>query len=204
MKNAAALAAALLLSGLGQTSAQETTALYDPVPPPDSAFVRVLQAGATSSATLGRATLTLPRTGATPYLEQTQGTLSARVGTASANLKLAAGKFYSVFAWGGKLVMLEDPPVQNRGKALLTVYNLSRYASLDLKTADGKTTVISGVRLGSSASRAVNGIVADLGVVAEGRLVGQASGVKLERASAYALVVTDKGLTVTRSTTKLN
>ena len=39
---------------------------------------------------------------------------------------------------GGKLALLTDEAASNRAKALLTVYNLSKAPSVDLKTADGK------------------------------------------------------------------
>ena len=73
---------------------------------------------------------------------------------------------------------------------------------MDLKTADGKTVVVSDVKPGTSGSRAVNGITVDLAAFDGAKVLGTVKGVKLERSSAYALVVTDSGMTVTTSSTK--
>lgn len=173
--------------------------LYDPAPPANSAFVRVLNAPA---ATLGGKAVTAEKGAASPYVVIPQGEFAAKVGTVSGKLKVEAGNFYSVVNNGGKLVLLTDQPGENRAKALLTIYNLSKASSIDLKTADGKTAVVSAIKSGESGSRAVNGITVDLSAFAGTKALGTLKGVKLERGNAYALVLTDTGLTLTPSTTK--
>lgn len=191
----------LFLAALLTASASaQDTGLYAPAPPANSAFVRVLSAPA---ATLGTQHISAKSGAASPYVVIPQGTLSVKLGTVSGKLKVEAGKFYSVFSAGGKLLLLVDQAAESRAKALLTVYNLSQHPSLDLKTADGKTTVLTGIKMNSSASRAVNGITVDLAAFVGAKSVGTVKGVKLERGDTYALVVTDSGLTVTQSTTKL-
>lgn len=185
----------LLFSGLA--FAQE--GLYDPAPPADSAFVRVINSPA---ATLGSKAVTAPAGAASAYVVIPQGDFQAKLGNTSGKLKVEAGKFYTAFLSGGKVVLLTDQAAENRAKALLTVYNLSKSAAIDLKTADGKTTVITGIKPGESGSRAVNGISVDLAAFAGTKAVGTVKGVKLERGNAYALVVTDAGMTITTSSTK--
>ena len=180
------------------TAFAQDTGLYAPAPPANSAFVRVLNVPA---ATLGSSAVTADKA-ASPYVIIPQGTFNAKVGAVSGPLKVEAGKFYSVVSSGGKLALLTDQAADNRAKALLTVYNLSKAPSLDLKTADGKTTVVKDVKPGSSGSRAVNGITVDLAAFAGTKSLGTVKGVKLERGNAYALVVTDSGMTLTQSSTK--
>lgn len=181
---------------LGTALAQE--GLYDPAPPANSAFVRV---AGLPAANLGGKAVTAQSGAASPYVVIPQGDFTAKVGTASSTLKVEAGKFYTVVSIGGKLALLTDEAASNRAKALLTVYNLSK-SSVDLKTADGKTTVVTAVKAGASGSRAVNGITVDLSAFAGSKALGTVKAVKLERGNAYALVVTDTGMTVTTSSTK--
>ncbi|GGR00431.1 alginate O-acetyltransferase AlgF [Deinococcus ruber] len=182
----------------GAALAQDT-GLYAPAPPANSAFVRVLNA---PTATLGSASVTAPASAASPYVVIPQGEFTAKLGATSSKLTVVAGHFYSVVAVAGKLVLLTDQAADNKAKALLTIYNLSKTASIDLKTADGKTSVVSGVKTGESGSRAVNGITVDLAAFNGPKALGTLKGVKLERGNAYALVLTDTGLTLTTSTTQ--
>lgn len=186
----------LLLSGA--VFAQDT-GLYDPAPPANSAFVRVLNA---PSAALGDKSVTAEKNAASPYVVIPQGEFTAKLGSFSGKLKVEAGKFYSVIHNGNKLVLLSDPSADNRAKALLVIYNLSKNPSIDLKTADGKTSVVSGVKPGESGNRAVNGITVDLAAFSGSKALDILKGVKLERGNAYALVLTDAGLTLTTSSTK--
>ncbi len=172
--------------------------LYDPAPPANSAFVRV---AGMPTATLGGKAVTAQPGAASAYVVIPQGDFAAKVGAASSTLKAEAGKFYTVVSIGGKLALLTDDAASNRAKALLTVYNLSK-SSVDLKTADGKTTVVTAIKSGASGSRAVNGITVDLSAFAGAKALGTVKSVKLERGNAYALVVTDTGMTVTTSSTK--
>lgn len=193
------LRAAFLVPALAVSVAcAQETGLYDAVPPANSAFVRVLNA---SSALLAGKTVGAEKA-ASAYIIVPQGELEAKVGAVRSRLKVEAGNFYSVVSSGSKLVLLKDQAAENRAKALVTVYNLSKNSTIDLKTADGKTTVVAGVKAGESGSRAVNGLTVDLSAFAGTKAVGTVKGVRLERGNAYALVVTDSGMTVTQSTTK--
>lgn len=188
-----------LMLTLSSLAAAQDTGLYDPAPPANSAFVRVLNAPA---ATLGDKTITADKGGASAYVVIPQGNLIAKVGALSGKLNVEAGKFYSVVTFGGKLVLLTDQAADNKAKALLTIYNLSKNASVDLKTADGKTTVVSGVKPSESGNRAVNGITVELAAFSGTKTLGALKSIALQRGSAYAIVVTDSGVTMTTSSTK--
>ena len=186
----------LFLALCATSSAQQ---LYAPAPPANSAFVRVVGA---PSATLETQPVTAAKDAASAYVVIPQGSLTAKAGGASQKFTVVAGKFYSVLLLGGKLSLLTDQAADNKAKALLTVYNLSSAAALDLKTADSKLSVVSGVKPGESGSRAVNGITVDLAAFSGTKTLGTLKAVKLERGNAYAVVVTDVGATLTQSSTK--
>ena len=188
--------ATLFLALCATSGAQQ---LYAPAPPANSAFVRVIGAPA---ATLETQPVMAAKDAASAYVVIPQGTLTAKVGTVSQKFTVVAGKFYSVVLLGGKLSLLTDQAADNKAKALLTVYNLSSAAALDLKTADGKLSVVSGVKPGESGSRTVNGITVDLAAFSGTKTLGALKAVKLERGNAYAVVVTDVGATLTQSSTK--
>lgn len=192
---ALALAASILLP-----KAMAQDGLYEPSPPADSAFVRVLNAPAAS---IGPKRVAAPAGGASAYVVAPQGEVTVQAGGRTQKFSVQAGRFYSVAVRGDRLALLVDPPAENRAKALLVLYNLGGAAGLALKTADGKTAVIEGVKSGASGSRAVNGVTVDLAVFAGPKKLGTLPGVKLERGRAYAVVVTSGGVTLTASTTSV-
>ena len=194
------LTAIAVLSGIA--SAQDLAGLYAPAPPPDSAFVRIINATATPlSATLGSKAATAPKAGISTYVVVPQGNVAAKVGAASNTLAVVTGKFYSA-VWNGKTFrLMTDVSADDRAKAQLTVYNLSTKPALDLKTADGKLSVVGGVKPGESGTRAVNGITVDLAVFGGSKALATFKGAALERGNAYAIVVTDGGSSMTVSST---
>ena len=125
----------------------------------------------------------------------------AEVGAASSSLAVVAGKFYSA-VWNGKTFkLLTDASADDRAKALITVYNLSSAPAIDLKTADGKLSVVSGIKPGESGNRAVNGITVDLAVFSGSKALATFKGAALERGNAYAIVLTKDGSSMTLSST---
>jgi alginate O-acetyltransferase complex protein AlgF len=167
--------------------------LYAPAPPADAAFVRVLHAtpdAAPLSVTIGDADFgEVSFAQASLYRVVTQGTASLAAGEISQDVEVSAGKFYTVALTPGGVLVLEDASSTNRAKALLSLYNLSDLASVDLKTADGKTEVLMGVATGTQKSIEVNGITVDLAVLADGAELQSFPGVSLERGAAYSAIV---------------
>ena len=188
-----------LLLALGLTTVAAAQTLYAPTPPDGSAFVRLVGG---REASFNGQSVTAPVGAVSPYIVMPEGVLKASAGGAKGNFKVQAGRFYTVALLSGKLQLLTDPDASNRAKALLTLYNLGGAPALSLKTADGRTSVIAGVKPGASASRAVNGVTADLGVFSGTRSLKTLKGVQLERGGAYAVVVTPGGTTLTQSSTQ--
>jgi alginate O-acetyltransferase complex protein AlgF len=191
--------ATLALWGLGATLAfaqQAPEGLYAPDPPPNSAFVRLINATPTSLSTqLGAVRVTAETLGASPYVVVPQGSVELQIGKTPLKINVQAGLFYSVTASGPatspRLKLLEDASSSNRAKALIAVYNLSSLASVDVKTANGKQAVIEAVAPGTTKSRAVNGIKAELAVFYNAQVVAAFRAVQLNRGAAYAVIVSD-------------
>lgn len=177
---------------LGLATAQEN-GLYAPAPPADAAFIRLIHAAPDApavSATLGDVSYDeLSFATASSYRVVLQGTHTLTAGELSQNLEVAAGKFYTVAITPTGVTVLEDPISTNRAKALLSLYNLSDIASVDLKTADGKTEVLMGVASSTQKNIEVNGITVDLAVSSEGADLQAFPGVSLERGAAYSAIV---------------
>ncbi|MBC7500083.1 MAG: DUF4397 domain-containing protein [Herminiimonas sp.] len=180
-----------LLSGLcAAVGAQQTGLLYDPEPPADSAYVRVILASRDS-----------------PVDVEVDGKLRIRklaTGEASDYMVLGAGKHVIALHAAGKSatllstslevirgramtvafttlradaipVVFEDKANANKLKALLAVYHLDAGAgAVDVLTADGNTKVFAGLAAGTSASISVNPISIELIAAKAGDKTAQA------------------------------
>jgi alginate O-acetyltransferase complex protein AlgF len=169
--------------------AQPAGLLYDPEPPVDSAYVRVVLAareGVVDVMVDGRMRvqklasgeaseyMVLPAGKHTIALHPT-GKSAAHFSTSFEVVKGRAMTLaFTTLKPGTVPVMFEDKANSNKLKALLAVYNLDAKAGLlDVLTADGNTKVFSSVAYGTSASLPVNPISIDLIAVKIGDKVPQ-------------------------------
>ncbi len=181
------LGGVLLLSLLalpGALFAQD--ALYDPDPPEGSAFVRVVNGSAASVAgKLGERDFgAVASHASTKYRVVQKGEPAWSAGGAFA---VEEGGFYTVLVRAdGKAELLKDPVLSSRAKALVVFYNADSDGAWDLKTADGKVPLITGVSAPGNGSREVNGIKVDLAAFSEGGKSPAVDGIQLERGNAYS------------------
>jgi alginate O-acetyltransferase complex protein AlgF len=162
-------------------------ALYDPDPPAGSAFVRVVNGtGAATAATLGdRDFGEVAAQGSTKYRVVPQGSRAWKANGAA--FDVAEGGFYTVLIRAdGSASLLVDPVLSSRSKALVIFYNADGEGSWDLKTADGKVPLITGVATGGNGSREVNGIKVDLAAFSGQTASPSVPGIQLERGNAYS------------------
>ncbi|MFO1242234.1 MAG: alginate O-acetyltransferase AlgF [Rickettsiales bacterium] len=183
-----------------EVSAADDTALYDPTPPADSAFVRIINTTATAvDATIGSASYTsVAAPGISPYRVIPQGEQEAKAGDVSKKVSIEAGKYYSVAITekDGKkeLVTLEDAVIKNPAKAMIYFYNFSDSATASLNAVKQKADIVSGVKAGESASREVNALTIDVAVNdAEGKEVKAFPGVELKRRTGVNFLLTGSG-----------
>lgn len=178
------LMAALLLCLNLTASAQSTGVLYDPEPPADSAYVRVIITSREASVDVmvdghprirklggaeasdymvlaaGKHSIALHPAGkATAYLSTTIDVVRGRAMTLA----------FTALQANTVPVIFEDKANSNKLKALLVVYHLDAKAgSLDLLTADGNTKVFSSLAFGASSTIQVNPIAIELVTVKTG------------------------------------
>ena len=194
---------ALAATSLATISAQ---GLYDPEPPANSAFVRVINAGSgeVKAGIDAVAYGAVAGQNASAYRVIPQGAHKLAAGAANKDLNVLAKRFYSVIVNGGDVQVLEDPANPGQTKASLAIYNLSKISSIALKTDDGKTTVVDGVAPGTVKSQAVNAIKVGLAAFNGSSKIASFPAVQLERGSTYSTIVfsESKAVWVRSSTAK--
>lgn len=179
--------------------AADDTALYDPTPPADSAFVRIINAtGATADATIGGASysgITAP--GISAYRIIPQGEQEVKIGDFSKKLTIEAGKYYSLALTekdGAKdLATLEDAVIKNPAKAMIYFYNLSDAPTGALRAVKQNADVVADVKSGASGSREVNALTIDVAVTAEGKEIKSFPGVELKRRTGVSFLLSGSG-----------
>ena len=170
--------AAFLVCLSAAASAQPAGLLYDPEPPADSAYVRIIhaaRAGVVDVWVDGRSRIRkLGPSEASEYMVLTAGkhTIAVhpagkRVAQLTTILDVIQGRAttvaFTALRADSAPVMFEDKANSNKLKALLAVYHLAGKAEpLDVFTVDGNTKVFSNVAYGTSASIQVNPISIDL------------------------------------------
>lgn len=169
--------------------AQPAGLLYDPEPPVDSAYVRVVissREGVVDVMIDGRVRVQKLASGdASEYLVLAAGKHTIAIhatGKPTAYLSTvfevvrgrATTLAFTALRADSVPLMFEDKANSNKLKALLAVYNLdAKLGAVDVVTADGNTKVFSGLAYGRSASISVNPISIDLIVVKAGDKVPQ-------------------------------
>lgn len=174
------------LAGAGMTaSAQSTGLLYDPEPPADSAYVRVIHLASDALDVQVDGKVRVGKLGsgeASDYMVLPAGKHAIALhkpgqGAAlySMPLNVVAGRAMTIaipaVQVDAKPVMFEDKTNSNKLKAILSVYHLdmagagkagAKTGALDILTADGSTKVFSALAPGTSAGLAVNPLTIEL------------------------------------------
>ena len=166
------------------------TDLYGPQAPADAAYVRVLQAvpGEMLSADLGGEVLPeLEFAQVSPYRVVSPGDVSYTLAE-SGNGTLAAGAFYTFVNLPSETLVLEDTPLLDASRGLISLYNLTDLDALSLVTTDG-AEVVADVAPGELASLEVNEAEVGLAVVAGEDEVAQLEPLLLERGVAHGVFV---------------
>ncbi|QPN46341.1 alginate O-acetyltransferase AlgF [Priestia aryabhattai] len=188
------LAAGLSLASM-QAFAGADAALYGPTAPKGSTFVRLYNASpAPAAASVGNTQIKqVGAQASSDFSFLPGGDYTAQVAGKSVPVKLAADKYYTLVNNGsGNPQLIEEPPFKNKQKALVRVQNLSDQA-LALKTADGKTEVVTPVAARGRGEREINPVKVNLALFAGDKKVSDVKPVALERGEAAVLYVTGSG-----------
>ncbi|NWA00282.1 alginate O-acetyltransferase AlgF [Pseudomonas gingeri] len=170
-------------------------ALYGPTAPKGSSFVRLYNASNQEvSATVGATALSdVAPLASSDFSFMPGGDYSAKVGSQSLPVKLAADHYYTlVNNASGQPQLIEEPPFKNKQKSLVRVQNLSDKA-LTLKTADGKTAVVESVAAKGRGEREINPVKVSFALYDGSTKVSDLKPVALERGEAAVLYVTGSG-----------
>ena len=183
------LLAVLFISGT--VHAQDN--LYGPLAPPDAAYLRVVNAvpGPEVEVRLADAVHSVGFATVTAYQVLEPGEATLNVAGEDVPLTVEAGEFYTAAVTPEGVNVLRDEALVDASRALLTLYNFSSLGTLDLKTADGETDIVSDVAPGGEGGIVVNQAEVALGVFAESELVGETEPSLLERGTAYSVLVFD-------------
>ena len=169
---------AVLLAQAAAAGAQSSGLLYDPEPPANSAYVRVIHISRQSAVDLivdgkprvrnlsgGEASdyLVIPA-GQHTFALHPAGKSAASVST---TMDVDSGRAITVafpaLRADAKPLVFEDKANSNMLKAVLAVYQLdTRSGPMDVLTADGKTRVFTNVASGASSQLSVNPITIEL------------------------------------------
>jgi len=183
-----------------------TRSVYGPEVPGDAAFVRVVNAvpGSTPLAPeLGAASFDpLPYAQVSPYRAVTPDIYLFSATGVEQEIIPMSGRYYTVAVLPQAIVVLEDPAHTDPARAQLFLYNFSSLSRIDLATADGKTSVIAGVRSSSSALAVVNAVAAPLAVMSGGSRVKVIGDLGLARGSSFSVFVLGGGSTTVVFTAK--
>ncbi len=188
-------------------SAQSTGRLYDPMPPEDSAYVRVLQAspgapvsvlvdGKIKQSRLAARSVSdywvLPA--GTHVIElQSAGKPGPRVSIKAARRGAYTIAFPSAAATA-KAYTFEDRTGTNKLKSMLAVYHLAPGAgALDIATADGKTQVFPGLKPGTREILEVNPIQVKLVAARSGGASVANAALNMSQGSAYSIFLFPSG-----------
>jgi alginate O-acetyltransferase complex protein AlgF len=166
--------------------------LYSPAPPPDSAFVRVVNAnsGASIQVTAGTVTLAskLAYGTVSAYRVLKQGMTGFDAAGKHTDLKLEAGRFYTLALERGRWASITDRSSADINKARIGVYNFSDRKDVSLKTADGQLALLENLEPDGYELVQVNPVKAQLAAFLGGKGL-PFSEVQLEANVAYSVIV---------------
>lgn len=211
-----AVAVAMLTPQALAAEGRSENLLYDPEPPVDSAYVRMIHVGHESPLEVlvdgkprirnlvsGEVSdyLVLPMGKHTIAL-QAAGKSTVR---ASAALEVESGRALTVAFTpsGTRPLLFEDKANSNKLKAVLAVYRLdAKPGTLDVLSADGKVKVFSNVASGTSSQLSVNPITIELIAAKSGEKTAQArTTVSMSPGGTYSILLLpgEKGKLIARS-----
>ena len=193
----------LLLAGMATTGvagAQSTGRLYDPMPPDDSAYLRIVQAGSGKpvdvlvdgklrvrqmAARSPSAYLVVPA-GKHVIQLQSGSTRGPKIDLTANGKAAYTVAFPSTAASAAGTVFL-DRTSTNRLKAMLAVYHLAPAAgTVNVTTADGKTKVFGDLKPGAPAILEVNPIKVNLAVTSSANAKASSS-LAMTQGGAYSI-----------------
>lgn len=183
----------IVLTAFSQQSSAKDDALYGPVAPVGSAFVRVVNLSTnTIAAKLENEDLhnAKPFTGG-KYKFFSPGSKAITVAGEKLNSQLMPDHYYSlVITSTGTAKLVQDFGKPDPSKAVISTYNFSDQPLISLKTSDGKTSIIDNISIAGRGDRSINPVKVKLAVVST--TLTPVSEIILERGKVFSLFVTNE------------
>lgn len=190
----AALAAALLLLGAASLALAQP-GLYGPEAPRDTSYLRVMNARpgeAVSPVIDGSEWQQLSFSQVSPYRQLPPGEHTAAIGDQELTLTTRPEGFTTLVLLDDGLLAIEDTPLRDISRGLLTLYNLTSDSTLSLRTADG-VDVLTGVAPRSSDSMTISEAEVELMVFDEKGQLGSLEQQLYRRGEAHSVIVLPAG-----------
>lgn len=171
-------------------------ALYDPVAPKEAAFIRVFNASSSTLSELnidGKAFPEIAAFSAGEYLYFINYKQEINLNGQNFPLTIEAKKRYTLIIKDLKSqpLLLNDPSLTKRTKSMIIAYNLISNNEVDLKAAQGKAKVITGVSYLTNSSIEINAVKTDFGFFNnDNELSGTGDKVSLERGKVFSAFLT--------------
>ncbi len=166
------------------------TPLYAPTPPPDSAFVRLVNASTIATKLgIGQKAMSFQSQESSAYQVFKEGAYTLFGGTATTGtaIKLEAGNFYTVILLSGKWWINTDRTNSSLTQARIAVYNTSSL-TVSVKTADGKLALWEKLAAKQYQMRPVNAVKVRLAVFVGSKILALPE-TELEPNTAYSIFI---------------
>ncbi len=183
--------------GLATPALANDQELYDPAPPADSAFVRLINATGDAtklSTSVGSVSFKdLASPAISPYYVLKANDYTMKLGEASFPVKVEAGKYYTLALQRAEgkptLTVLPDAIISNPAKSVVYFYNLSTVPSASLFASEHKADIVASTAPGKGGAREVNPLTLSLVIKAGDKEVKSFPGVELKRRTGTTFVL---------------
>jgi alginate O-acetyltransferase complex protein AlgF len=186
----ATLAATGAMTGLSYADG----ALYDPAPPPNSAFLRIMSAAAAvaADAKIGGNPVNLGEANVSDFVVVPGGKSAVEAGGKTGEVDCPSGSYCSVvfdLAGAAGPALIVDEVLDNPAKSGLHFYNLTGQPSLTLFAPDQGVALFEGVPSGGMKFRQVGAVTVNLTVRADNADVAKIGGAALKRRTGHSVIV---------------
>ena len=168
-------------------AAADDAELYAKAPPPNSAFIRVLNAAPelkeSTVSVAGKSFSKAAYPSITSYQIVPAGNYVVTLAGKKTTIKPVAGKFYSVAVQGGSapILFIADAAPTNPAKSKIYFYNLSDASVGKLFAPDHKTAIVDNVKPGTKAEKDINALKVTIDAMAGTEKVQSFPQVQLKR-----------------------
>jgi alginate O-acetyltransferase complex protein AlgF len=182
----------IILAGFGTLAAADT--LYGAEAPKDAAYVRLVRlSDGSGPLDVGSKRFDPPTGGVSPYRPVLPDIYLIRSGGREVELIPKVGRYYTLTLTSEGIRIFEDIEHTDPARAQLVLYNLLPAERVDLRTADGRTSVIAGVGPGSAGRVNVNAVPVSLGVFGSAGLLAVVGDPGLSRGGSFSVFVYGSG-----------